>query len=433
MISEIKQRITQLNNGEVPNGYKKTEFGVFPCDWVTDKRLKDIGTFGKGKGLPGEKMISEGVPCVGYGDIYMKYNNFHFEKAESFVDEETASESQPIQKGTLLFTGTGETAEEIGKCVCYNGDETIYAGGDIITFISNEVKPLFLAYQQYQDFSLRNKASFGQGHSVVHIHADNLEKLNVAYPKSADEQSKIAEILMKWDEAIEWYNQYIEKLKQLKSIWLKKMFPKKGERVPEWRFKGFTDAWEQRKLGELSEKTYGGGTPSTANTEYWRGDIPWLQSSDIIEGKLFDVKPKKYISQLGLNNSAAQLVPANSIAIITRVGVGKLAFLPFSYTTSQDFLSMSRLTAEPYFTVYACYKKLQSELNSVQGTSIKGITKDELLAKEIKVPSYEEQKQIGAYFRSLDNLITLHQCKVEKIKAQQKVLQKYLLNGIVRV
>ena len=168
-------------------------------------------------------------------------------------------------------------------------------------------------------------------------------------------------------------------------------------------------SWEQRKFDELSEKTYGVGTPSTANTEYWRGDIPWLQSSDIIDGELFDVKPKKYISQLGLNNSAAQLVPANSIAIITRVGVGKLAFLPFSYTTSQDFLSMSRLTAEPYFTVYACYKKLQSELNSVQGTSIKGITKDELLAKEIKVPSYEEQKQIGAYFRSLDNLITLHQ------------------------
>ena len=57
---------------------------------------------------------------------------------------------------------------------------------------------------------------------------------------------------MKWDEAIELYNQQVEKLKQLKSIWLKKMFPKKGERVPEWRFKGFTDAWEQRKLGELA-------------------------------------------------------------------------------------------------------------------------------------------------------------------------------------
>lgn len=213
MNEQIKQRITQLNNGEVPNDYKKTEFGVFPCDWVTDKKLKDLGSFGKGKGLPGDKMVSEGVPCVGYGDIYMKYNHFHFAEAKTFVDEETASESQPIQNGTLLFTGTGETAEEIGKCVCYNGDETIYAGGDIITFVSDEVEPLFLAYQQYQDFSLRKKASFGQGHSVVHIQKDNLEKLNVAYPKSTEEQSKIAEILMKWDEAIELQEKQLDNLK----------------------------------------------------------------------------------------------------------------------------------------------------------------------------------------------------------------------------
>ena len=433
MKQEITNRIKDINNGIIPNGYEKTEFGVFPCDWVTDKRLKDIGTFGKGKGLPGAKMTSKGVPCVGYGDIYMKYNNFHFEKAKSFVDEETASESQPIQKGTLLFTGTGETAEEIGKCVCYNGDETIYAGGDILTFISNEVNPLFLAYQQYQDFSLRNKASFGQGHSVVHIQSENLEKLHVAYPKSTDEQSKIAEILMNWDEAIELYNQQIEKLKLLKSVCMKKMFPKKGEKVPEWRFKGFTDAWEQRKLSDLAEKTYGGGTPTTSNEGFWNGNIPWIQSSDIIDGKLFGVAPRKYITQDGLNNSATQLVPENSIAIITRVGVGKLAFMPFSYTTSQDFLSLSKLNTDPFFTVYACYKKLQSDLNTVQGTSIKGITKNELLEKTLMVPKYDEQQQIGLYFKNFDNLITLHQCKVEKIKLQQRVLQKYLLNGIVRV
>ena len=121
-----------------------------------------------------------------------------------------------------------------------------------------------------------------------------------------------------------------------------------------------------------------------------------------------------------MNCSAAQLVPANSIAIITRVGVGKLAFLPFSYTTSQDFLSMSQLKTEPNFTVYACYKKLQSELNSVQGTSIKGITKDELLAKEISISSYDEQVKIGAYFKQLDNLITLHQRKLEKLKLVKK-------------
>ena len=83
--------------------------------------------------------------------------------------------------------------------------------------------------------------------------------------------------------------------------------------------------------------------------------------------------------------------------------------MPYSYATSQDFLSLSKLNAEPLFTVYACYKKLQSELNAVQGTSIKGITKDELLAKTVMVPQYAEQQQIGAFLSQLDNLITLHQ------------------------
>ena len=96
--------------------------------------------------------------------------------------------------------------------------------------------------------------------------------------------------------------------------------------------------------------------------------------------------------------------------------------MPYSYATSQDFLSLSKLNAEPLFTVYACYKKLQSELNAVQGTSIKGITKDELLAKSIMVPQYAEQRQIGAFFKQLDNLITLHQRKYDKLQVLKKAM-----------
>ena len=175
----------------------------------------------------------------------------------------------------------------------------------------------------------------------------------------------------------------------------------------------------------MAEKTYGGGTPTTSNEAYWNGDIPWIQSSDVVDGKLLGVEPRKWITQDGLNNSAAQRIPGNSIAIITRVGVGKLAFMPYSYATSQDFLSLSKLNAEPLFTVYACYKKLQSELNAVQGTSIKGITKDELLAKNIMVPRYAEQQQIGAFFKQLDNLITLHQRKYDKLtNVKKSMLEK---------
>lgn len=226
---------------------------------------------------------------------------------------------------------------------------------------------------------------------LLNLKGKDFYSCEVPYPPLA-EQERIAEILIQCDRVIEVKEQKLDELKQLKKEFLRKMFPAKGCDTPEIRFPGFTGAWEQRKISELAEKTYGGGTPTTSNEAFWNGNIPWIQSSDIVDGKLIGVEPRKYITQTGLNSSATQLVPKNSIAIITRVGVGKLAYMPFSYSTSQDFLSLSKLNTEPFFTVYACYKKLQSELNTVQGTSIKGITKDELLAKTISMPVYSEQK-----------------------------------------
>ena len=200
---------------------------------------------------------------------------------------------------------------------------------------------------------------------------------------------------------------------------------KKNNKTPKLRFSGYTDDWEQRKLGEIATETYGGGTPKTSNEEFWKGDIPWIQTSDLIDECLFDVRPRKCISQEAVSKSATKLVPQNSIAIVTRVVVGKLAFMPFSYATSQDFLSLSGLKIDPEFTVYALFKMMQSVSNEVQGTSIKGVTKDELLAKKIIFPSCNEQKKIGAYLHNLDHLITLHQCKLEKLQNMKKsCLQK---------
>ena len=176
-------------------------------------------------------------------------------------------------------------------------------------------------------------------------------------------------------------------------------------------------------MSEIALQTYGGGTPKTANEEFWKGNIPWIQSSDLLEERLFNVKPRKYISQEAISKSSTKLVPQNSVAIVTRVGVGKLAFMPFSYATSQDFLSLSELKIEPEFAVYALYKMMRLVSNEVQGTSIKGITKDELLAKEILIPDCEEQKKIGAYLHNLDDLITLHQRKCDETKK----LKKYML------
>ncbi|HFI0352228.1 TPA: restriction endonuclease subunit S [Streptococcus suis] len=188
--------------------------------------------------------------------------------------------------------------------------------------------------------------------------------------------------------------------------------PNKDKNIPKRRFKAFenADAWELRKLGEITEKQFGGGTPTTSNALFWEGNIPWIQSSDLEEG-IFSVGPRKYITKAGIGNSSAQLIPKNSIAIVTRVGVGKLAFMPFTYTTSQDFLSISYLKTNELFTTYSLYIKLQNEIKVLQGTSIKGITKNELLIKEIPIPSLPEQEAIGTFFSTLDQHITLHQRK----------------------
>ena len=258
--------------------------------------------------------------------------------------------------------------------------------------------------------AFENEIAKNMGATINQITGYMFSKMEFMIP-SGNEQQTIGEYFQSLDNLITLHQRKCDETKRLKKYMLQKMFPQNGEKVPEIRFSGFTDDWEQRKLSEIALQTYGGGTPKTANEEFWKGNIPWIQSSDLIEERLFNVKPRKYISQEAISKSATKLVPQNSVAIVTRVGVGKLAFMPFSYATSQDFLSLSELKIEPEFAVYALYKMMRLVSNEVQGTSIKGITKDELLAKEILIPDYEEQKKIGAYLHNLDHLITLHQQK----------------------
>ena len=247
-------------------------------------------------------------------------------------------------------------------------------------------------------------------------------QFNVYAPRT-NEQIKIGQMFKKLDSLITLHQRKLDALKKIKSALLEKMFPKDGSNIPEIRFTGFTEAWEQRKVADIASSTRGGGTPSTSNKAYWNGEIPWIQSSDLSDGKLFGVMPRKYISTAGLNSSATQLVPKNSIAVVTRVGVGKLAFMPYSYTTSQDFLSLCRIRTEAYFTAYSLYQMLQSDLQTVQGTSIKGMTKDNLLSKSIFVPrSMDEQQQLGLFFSSLDTLVTLHQRKLDALKKIKSAL-----------
>ena len=399
---------------------KKTDtpairFKGYSDTWEQRKAI-DIADYSKGNGYSKGDLTDAGTPIILYGRLYTKYQ-FAISEVDTFaVPRNGAVYSQGNE---VIVPASGETAEDIARASAVEKSGVLLGGDLNILRPFDFINPLFLALAISNGEPQKELAKKAQGKSVVHIHNTDIQEVTIAYP-SRTEQDRIVSVFRQLDNLITLHQRKYEKLHNIKKSMLEKMFPKNGSNVPEIRFKGFTEAWEQRKVSDLAEKTYGGGTPTTSNEAYWNGDIPWIQSSDVADGKLLGVESRKRITQDGLNNSSAQLIPENSIAIITRVGVGKLAFMPYSYATSQDFLSLSKLNAEPFFTVYACYKKLQSELNAVQGTSIKGITKDELLAKSIMVPQYAEQRQIGAFFKQLDHLITLHQRELEKLQNIKK-------------
>ena len=264
--------------------------------------------------------------------------------------------------------------------------------------------------------------SQGNSKDTQTLKYDRFADIKATMPANLEEQRAISACLGSVDHLITLHQRKYDKLVVFKKSMLEKMFPKDGESVPEIRFAGFTDPWEQRKLGELVTTTIGGGTPSTSNPAYWDGEIPWIQSSNVLEDTLFDVDIPKAITQKGLEESAAQIVPENSIAVVTHVGVGKLIYLPFQYSTSQDFISLCGLKGDARYTCYALWKRLQEDLHIVQGSAIKGITKEDLLEKNLPMPSVEEQAQIGVLFSQLDSLITLHQRKLELLQNIKKSL-----------
>ena len=178
-------------------------------------KLGDIGKFDKGYGVPKESIRNTGNKAITYGEIYTKHD-FVIKKFTSYIDDETAVASKKITQGAILFTGSGETLEDIGKCVAFIDNDIAYAGGDIIIFNpSIEINSLVLSYCLNSAPVNAQKATYGQGHSVVHIYQKDLAKLQVTIP-SVSEQTAIAEVLTAADREIELAKEKLERLRRQK-------------------------------------------------------------------------------------------------------------------------------------------------------------------------------------------------------------------------
>ena len=282
---------------------------------------------------------------VHYGDILVKFGEVIDVKTEllpMIVDEVIMAKykSSFLQNGDIIVADTAED-ETVGKCAEIAGisDEIVISGLHTIPY-----RPLQKFASGYLGYYM-NSASFHnqllplmQGIKVTSISKTALQNTDILYPKSATEQVAIGKYFSHLDNLITLHQRKLERLKNVKKSMLDKMFPKDGEVVPEIRFKGFTDAWEQRKLGEVAD-IVGGSTPSTAISEYWDGDIDWYAPAEITDQIFVNLSQKKITTE-GLNNSSAKMLPVGTVLFTSRAGIGKTAILTKEGCTNQGFQSI---------------------------------------------------------------------------------------------
>ena len=327
-----------------------------------------------------------------------------------------------LHKGQVVFT----TEAPMGNVAQLPNDDLYILSQRTIAFeVKHDlIREDFLATLLRSPKIFNELTSLSSGGTAKGVSQKSLSNLKVCVPTSLEEQSAIGSLFRTLDDLLASYKDNLANYQSLKATMLAKMFPKAGQTVPEIRLDGFEGEWELLEINDLADDFQSGGTPKTNVQEYWDGDIPWIQSSDLGINCLFEIKVQKSISEKGLESSSAKIIPKDSIAVVTRVGVGKLAVMRHEYATSQDFLSLSNLKSNIEFTAYLLYRLLQKEVTQLQGTSIKGITKVELLSKKVLIPSLSEQQAIGAYFSNLDNLISSLQEKISQLeKLKKKLLQ----------
>mgnify|MGYP000934980559 CR=1 FL=1 len=197
----------------------------------------------------------------------------------------------------------------------------------------------------------------------------------------------------------------------------------KHKNIPQLRFPDFEGEWEKKKLCEVGN-FIGGGTPSTQSSTFWKGEIPWISSSDLLEDNIFEIKATRFITSEAVANSATKLVPPNSVLIVSRVGVGKVAVNKVSLCTSQDFTNLIPNSDNFIFLAYLIKQKTNSLLGFNQGTSIKGFVKSDLEALEIHLPSLTEQSRIASFLTAIDKKIT-------ELKRKKTLLEQYK-KGVMR-
>lgn len=428
MREEIKQRIEQIRRVEVPEGYKKTKVGLVPEEWEI-KKLSDISDEIKevaGTGKYETLSISAGIGFVNQA------NKFGKELSGKQYEKYTV-----LRKGDFAYN-KGNSKKYPQGCVYRLKDRDSAAVPNVFECFrikegnKNYIEQVFIS--GFLNRQLSKKINHGvRDDGLLNLTGEDFYKSYIIIPP-LQEQEKIAAILQTQDKVIELQQKKIDELKKLKKVYLSKMFPQKGCNVPEIRFPGFTDPWEQRKLSEVADKVTEKNADLTVQETFTNSaEFGVISQRDFFDhdisnadniGGYYVVRNEDFVYNPRISVTAP-------VGPVNRNKLGRNGVMSPLYTVFR--------THDIDTTYLECFFKSNYWHPFMFFNGDSGARSDRFSIKDavffkmpIPVPDLEEQHQIGSYLDMLDNLITLHQRKLDEEQKKKKALMQLLLTGIVR-
>lgn len=384
------------------------------------QKLKQLANFAKGQGYSKNDLIDVGTPIILYGRLYTKYQST-ISEVDTFAVPKSGSVYSTGEE--VIVPASGETAEDIARAsaVVKSG---FLLGGDLnIIYPNKDISTVFLALSISNGKQQKELSKRAQGKSVVHLHNSDLEDVTISFP-CRDEQERIGSVFEHLDNLITLHQCKLEKIKALKKAYLTEMFPAEGERKPKLRFAGFTDDWEQRDVTEIG-KIYI-GLVTTMTKHYTDCGTLLIRNSDIKDNRFeFGDSPIYLEKSFAEANSSRK----HQIGDVITVHTGDVGTSAVITEEEENTIGFATIVTRPnkqimdsyYFSTFLNTDKHKKWAVSIStGDGRTNYNLGDYFKLVVPVPSLEEQKKIADFIERLNNLITLHQRKLEKLQNIKK-------------
>lgn len=389
----------------------KLRFKGFTDDWE-QRKFGEIMTFLNGRAYKQDELLGDGKYKV------LRVGNFYTNDSWYYSNLELDDKFYATN-GDLLYTWSATFGPHIWK-----GEKVIYHYHIWKLVLQDKIDKLFAL--QLLEVDKANIMSDKNGSTMVHITKQGMENKQTILPINLNEQKKIAKFLSSMDKLITLHQRKLEKLKLNKSALLQKLFPQNGCTTPEVRFKGFTDVWGQRKLIYIFNDFI---VPMRDKPKVFSGTTPWTRIEDI-EGRYINTSLSgQFVSDETIKSMNLKVIPKGSLIVSASATFGVVAIVNNDLITNQTFIGLVPNKDFDIDFLYSLFEAPTTKgklLKLSAGSTIFYIARESFENLVLSVPSKEEQIKISKVFKSIDDSITLHQRKLDRLISIKKALLQQL-------